>query len=164
VIFGSGDSFILRLARLLRLAPGVLPLARADTRLAPVWVEDVCAAFARALVEEATAGECYELCGPDTCTLRELAGYVRDQLRLRRAIVGLPDALARLQAAVMDFVPGKPFSTDNYRSLALDSVCRVSGFARLSIQPHSLEAIVPGYLGTAGARSRYAGYRRAARR
>ena len=35
----------------------------------------------------------------------------------RRWIVGLPDAVARMQALAMDFVPGRPFSSDNYRSL-----------------------------------------------
>jgi NADH dehydrogenase len=164
MMFGEGDSSTLRFAALLRAMPGVFPLARPDARLAPVWVEDVCAAFARALVDDATAGECYELCGPDVYTLRELVAFVRDQRHLRRAIVGLPDFLARLQAAIMDFVPGKPFSTDNYRSLTQDSTCRVSGFARLGIRPHSLEAIAPGYLGRAGTRAQYDRYRRAARR
>jgi hypothetical protein len=35
------------------------------------------------------------------------------------------------QAAVMDFVPGKPFSTDNYLSATLDSVCDCDGLAEL---------------------------------
>jgi uncharacterized protein YbjT (DUF2867 family) len=164
VIFGSGDSFINRFASLMRLMPIGLPLAKPGSRLAPVWIEDVVAAMQIALEDEDTAGESYQLCGPEVFTLREIVCYIRDELRLRRAIIGLPDVLSRLQAAVMDFVPGKPFSTDNYRSLGVDSVCTVNGFVRLGIEPHCMRAIVPRYLGLEGGRSRYDLFRRRARR
>jgi uncharacterized protein YbjT (DUF2867 family) len=164
VIFGSGDSFINRFAELLRLIPLWMPLAKPNSRLAPVWIEDVVAAMQMALADDDTSGESYQLCGPEVFTLREIVCFIRDELHLRRAIVGLPDPVSRLQAAIMDFVPGKPFSTDNYRSLSVDSVCTVNGFARLGIQPHAMQAIVPRYLGLEGGRSRYALFRRRARR
>lgn len=164
VVFGDGDSFTNRFAGLLRLAP-VLPLARPDARFAPVWVDDVIAAFMQARADRATAGETFQLCGPRVYSFRELVTYVRDTLGLRSMIVGLPDPLSRLQAAIMDFVPGKPFSTDNYLSLTVDSVCTLNGFARLGLRPHSLETIAPGYLTGRHARSaRNDGYRRVAGR
>jgi len=146
VIFGAGDSFANRFARLLRAIPLGLPLARPGARFAPVWIGDVVAALVRALADDSTAGECYELCGPETLTLREIVCQVRDQLGLARIVIGLPDWAARLQAAICDFVPGKPFSTDNYRSLTIDSVCLVNGLARLGIQPQPFSAILPKYL------------------
>ncbi|MBM2854728.1 MAG: Complex subunit family protein, partial [Steroidobacteraceae bacterium] len=108
VIFGPGDDFVNRFAGLLRMIPGGLPLACPGARFAPVWVEDVVAAFLHALADDATTGESYQLCGPDRFTLREIVCMVRDELGLRRAIVGLPDWASRLQAAICDFVPGKP--------------------------------------------------------
>lgn len=146
VIFGPGDDFVNRFARLLRAIPLVLPLARPDARFAPVWVGDVVAALRQSLADDATAGECYELCGPEQMTLREIVCRVRDGLGIARAVVGIPDVAARLQAAICDFLPGKPFSTDNYRSLLVDAVCRVNGLARLGIRPQPLGAIMPGYL------------------
>lgn len=143
VIFGPRDDFANRFARLLKAIPLAFPLARPGARFAPVWIEDVVAAFMRALADDATAGECYELAGPEILTLREIVALVRDRLGLRRAIIGLPDFAARAQAAVCDFVPGKPFSTDNYRSLLVDSVARSDGFARLGIRPQPFSAILP---------------------
>jgi NADH dehydrogenase len=164
VIFGPGDDFVNRFAGLLRMIPAGLPLARPGARFAPVWVEDVVAALLRALNDDATAGEIYQLCGPDRHTLREIVCLVRDELGLSRAVIGLPDWAARAQAAVCDFVPGKPFSTDNYRSLLVDSVCSSNGLARLGIHPQSLTAILPRYLGNQGIAGRYSRYRQNANR
>jgi NADH dehydrogenase len=164
VIFGPGDDFVNRFAGLLRMIPAGLPLARPGARFAPVWVEDVVAALLRALNDDATAGEIYQLCGPDRYTLREIVCLVRDELGLSRAVIGLPDWAARAQAAVCDFVPGKPFSSDNYRSLLVDSVCSNNGLARLGIHPQSLTAILPRYLGNQGVSGRYSRYRQSANR
>jgi hypothetical protein len=59
----------------------------------------------------------------------------------------LPDPVARVQAFAMDFVPGRPFSSDNYRSLTVDSVCTEDGFAKLGIKPQSMVAAARQYLG-----------------
>jgi NADH dehydrogenase len=49
---------------------------------------------------------------------------------------------------VMNFVPGRPFSTDNYRSLKVDSVCAEDGFAKLGIKPQSMVASARQFLGS----------------
>lgn len=157
VVFGPGDSFINRFAQLLRLLP-VMPLARAGARFQPVWVDDVVAAFYRAAHDDKTVYETYQLCGPEVYTLREIVTYVRDQLGLRRLVFGIPDFIGRVQAAVMDFVPGKPLSTDNFKSLSVDSVGTENGFARLAIVPASMRAVVPGYLGGPHSVERHARY------
>ena len=146
VVFGPQDSFINRFASLLRLLP-FLPLARANARFAPVHVEDVVSAFVLAMNDPKTIRETYQLCGPEVFTLRELVCYVRDQRGLRRWIFGIPDWAGRLQAGIMDFVPGKPLSTDNFLSLTVDSVGTHDGFARLDLDKSSLRTVVPSYLG-----------------
>ncbi len=151
VIFGAGDSLLNRFAGLLQLSGGWLPLARADARFAPVHVGDVVEAFVRCLPgashDAASRGGTYELCGPEVITLAELVRRTGAAIGVPARIVPLPDAIARLQGLVMDYLPGKPFSTDNYRSLTRDSVCTDPGLARLGISPASMAAIVPGYLG-----------------
>ena len=147
VIFGPGDAFMNRFAKLLRCA-ALLPLARADARFAPVYVGDVVEAFVRALAEPDRQQAAYQLCGPQVYSLRELVRYVAGVLGLRRWVFGLPDALGYPLALVLDFFPGKPLSVDNFRSLGTDSVCSVDGLGKLGIVPSSLAAVVPGYLGT----------------
>ena len=146
VIFGPGDSFLNRFAQLLRLSPFVFPLACAQARFQPVYVGDVARAFVAALDNHRTFGERYDLCGPKAYTLHELVTYVAQQLGLRTRIIGLNDRLSWLQAALLEFVPGKPFSLDNYRSLKIDSVCDKGFPGALGIEPSSLEEIAPSYL------------------
>lgn len=145
VIFGPGDGLFCRFAKLLKLMP-VLPLARATARFAPVYVGDVADALVRALEDPCTAGRVYELGGPDVMTLAEIVRYTRDCLGLKRAIVPLPDLLGRMQALACDFVPGKPFSSDNFRSLLLDSVPREDGLDALGIAKTPVAALVPAVL------------------
>lgn len=164
VIFGPGDSFFNRFATLLRLTPLVFPLACADSRFAPVYVGDVAAAMCRALEDANSIGKHCDLCGPEVYTLAELVEYTARQIGVRRRIWKLGDALSRFQARMLEFVPGKPFSRDNYWSLQKDSVCAQNGLAAFGITPTSIEAIVPGYLGQRSARGGYQRLRSMARR
>jgi NADH dehydrogenase len=148
VMFGPGDTFLNRFAGLLATAPGVLPLARPNARFQPVFVDDVVDALLRCLRGGASSRQTYQLGGPQIYTLREVVQLVARVTGRRRWIAGLPDLLGRLEAAVFDFVPGRPFSSDNYKSLTVDSVCRENGFERLRIQPHSMAASARQYLGS----------------
>ena len=58
----------------------------------------------------------------------------------------LPRGVSRVQAAVMDFVPGKPFSTDNFLSATLDSTCEADGLAALGIPRTPLRGTIDTYL------------------
>ena len=150
VIFGASDSFTNRFAGLLRLTPGVFPLACANARFQPVYVDDVVRAFIIALTHTATYGQAYNLCGPTVYSLRELVEYIGREIGRPVRVIPLPDVVARLQAGVLEFVPGKPFSIDNYHSLQIDSVCRGDNLRMwrtvFGIAPESLESVVPRYL------------------
>lgn len=160
VIFGPGDGLFTRFANLLRWLP-VLPLARAQARFAPVYVGDVAQAITRALDNPASHGQTYELYGPDVMSLAQIVRQTAHSMGLRRLVLPLPDALARVQGAVFDFVPGKPFSSDNYKSLRLDSVGGIDGLYRLGIDKTPINAIVPQQLGGDPRQQRYDAWRRA---
>ena len=164
VIFGPGDSFINRFAQLLGMLPLIFPLARASARFAPVYVGDVVEALMRCLHGGAASRSSLELCGPEIFTLREIVSFTARTLGLKRSIVALPDFIGRTQAFIFDFVPGKPFSSDNFRSLTVDSICSEDGFARLGIKPQPMAGIVHQYLGDKSASGLLDEYRESARR
>ncbi len=147
VIFGPRDSFVNRFAGLLRLAPGVFPLACPNSKFQPVYVEDVVSAYVHALHNTKTHGQRYDLCGPKVYTLSQIVGYIAETMGKRVHIVGLNRALSHLQAAFLEFAPGKPFSLDNFRSLQVDSVCSGKAFPEMfGITPTPMERIVPTYV------------------
>lgn len=164
VIFGSGDSFFNRFASLLKITPLVFPLACPRARFAPVFVEDVAAAIHLTLSDPHSYGRHYCLCGPHTYSLQQLVEFTANCLKIKRHVIPLTDSLSRIQAAVFDFVPGKPFSTDNYLSTRLDSVCANNDLAKLGISASALEAVVPQYLSQQKQRARYQGFRKQSRR
>ena len=149
VIFGRGDGLFQRFAFLLKIAP-VLPLACASARFAPVYVGDVADAFCAALARRDCIGQTLEIYGDQVMTLREIAEYTAECLGLSRLVLALPAPLARIQGWLFDFVPGKPFSTDNFRSLQLDSVGGIDALHKLRIAKTPVEAIVPQLLGRGG--------------
>lgn len=159
VIFGDGDSFFNRFASLLKVTP-VLPLACPNARMQPVWVGDVAAAVVAVLQEQRTIGETLVLVGPRDYSLRELVEFTASAAGLKRRIIGLPNGLSRLQGRVMDFVPGKPFSTDNYLSLQTDNTSSGNDLPGLGIKPRSIESVVPGYLAGSPHQHRLDGHRK----
>ncbi|MFO1494846.1 MAG: complex I NDUFA9 subunit family protein [Lysobacterales bacterium] len=148
VIFGPGDGLFCRFAPLLKWF-WLIPLARAGARFQPVYVKDVAEAMLRTLSRADSIGQRYPLVGPKTYTLAEIVRYTAELLDVRRLILPLPAPLGRLQAFACDLLPAalKPFSGDNYKSLAVDSVSARNGLTELGIVPMPLEMVVPDYLG-----------------
>jgi len=163
VIFGAGDSFLNRFAAFARWFP-VIPMPAASARVQPIWVDDVARCFAGCLGDARHFGRTWELCGPRATTLAELQRFVARTLGRDPAIVSLPDGLARLQALVLEHLPGKLLTRDNLRSLEVDGTCSQPFPAIFGFQPAPLEAVVPEYLAASVARARYARYRNTAGR
>jgi NADH dehydrogenase len=146
VVFGPGDGLVSRFAALLRRTP-LLPLARPRARIAPTWVGDVAEAIARCVAAPARGRErTFELYGPQALTLLEIVAAIRDAAGLRTRILALPDGLGRLQAQLAQWLPGKPFTPDNFLTLRTDSVGRQDGYAELGIAPRALVPMLPELL------------------
>jgi NADH dehydrogenase len=146
VIFGRGDQFFNRFAGMLSFMP-VMPLACPKARLQPVFAGDVATVMTASLEDPMTFGKSYELAGPQSFTLKELVKWTAKCQGQHRWIIGLPGPLSAAMAAVMDRVPGKPFSWDNYQSLKTDNVSEKNGFAYFGVYPRAIEAVVADYLG-----------------
>ena len=153
VIFGADDKFLNLFAQLQKIAPFV-PLAGASTRFQPVWVEDVALAVAHCVNHADTAGQTYELCGPDIWTLQALVQKSGQWAGVRggqgRWVFGIPNSIASLQALLMELAPGQPLmSRDNLRSMQVDNIAsgKALGLKDMHIQASGVSSIAPGYLG-----------------
>lgn len=153
VMFGANDHFIRLFARMQRIFP-LLPLACADARFQPVWVEDVAQAVVRCLGDPQTIGETYECAGPQVFTLAELVQMAGAWSGHPRRILKLPSGLGRLQAAVMECLPGEPLiSRDNLDSMQVPNVAggTLPGLDALGIESASLQGVMePLLAGTTG--------------
>jgi len=145
VIFGPGDGLTSRFAALLRQLP-IFPLACPDARMQPVFVGDVAHCFVAALSDPSTYGRRYDLCGPKVYTLEGIVTYIGEVIGVKRRIVRLSNWQSKMQARVMEWLPGKLFTRDNYLSLQVDSVCDGGFPSPAGLEPAAMEEIVPTYL------------------
>jgi NADH dehydrogenase len=125
-----------------------MPVISGETKMQPVYVGDVADAICAALSRPDSAGTIYALGGPRVWTFRELLAFILKQTRRTRPLVGIPMALARLQARVMERLPGKPLTRDQLLLLSRDNVVAsgMPGLAELGIVPTPVELVVPAYL------------------
>ncbi len=164
VIFGEHDKFLNLFASLQAVVP-VMPLAGAAARFQPVWVEDVAAAIVAAIDQPASIGQTYECGGPSVYTLEALVRFAGRCAGHERMVIALPEPIARVQAALMELMPGEPLmSRDNVASMRVPNVLSgvVPGLESLGITPASLETVMTPLLqGRAGA-ARFGSWRRKA--
>ena len=146
VIFGKKDSFFNRFAKLLKICPFFFPLACYKTKFSPIYVLDVVEMIAKSINDPNSYNKSYQLCGPKTYSLKNLISFTSETLDLKCVIIPLNNTLSYFQARVFDFLPNKPFSTDNYLSAQTDSICECNDLFRYNIKPTAIEDIVPQYL------------------
>jgi len=165
VVFGPEDAFLNQFALLARLSPA-FAVPCPEAKFQPVYVGDVARALHFALEEPEARGKAYELCGPRAYALRELVESVCAMTGRRRLVLGLPDRLSYLQAWVLEHLPGKLMTRDNYRSMQVPSTSDAP--FPFHMQPQALEAVAPAYLtpkgGAMRTRERYPQFRLRARR
>ena len=155
VIFGAEDKFLNTFAKLQKVFP-FIPLAGSTAKFQPVWVEDVASALVKCIEDRSTIGQTFEACGPEVFTLKQLVQLAGQYSGNDKPIIGLPDALARIQAALMELAPGEPImSRDNLDAMKVDNISggKLPGLQALGITPSALRAIVPFYLDAQGLRS-----------
>lgn len=164
VIFGAEDKFLNLFAKLQKVFP-FMPLAGANARFQPVWVQDVATAVAHSLQPRKAHAisepvqRVYELVGPDVFTLKQLVQLsARLSRGAERPVIPLPNWLGRIQAAMMELAPGEPLmSRDNLDSMKHDNVASgtLPGLRALGVEAAALEPIAAQYLdprrSTAGA-------------
>ena len=152
IVFGAGDDFLNRFARMAQFAPALPLIGGGHTRFQPVYVADVAEAIARAATLPQAAGRTFELGGPAVMTFGDVLRLVRRETYRRNALVPLPFFLARIigsLAQLTAFIGIPPVLTrDQVVLLENDNVVApgAEGLAELGVEPTGIEAIAPSYL------------------
>lgn len=154
VIFGNEDGFFNKFANMAQYTP-ILMVPYGNTRIQPVYVEDVAEAVSRA-AEGAAAPGVHELGGPEIDTLRGLVRRMLPVIWRQRAVWSVPAPVLWVPAFLLDMVAAatrglisnRLITRDQIRMLATDNVVRdgVPGLRELGITPTAMEAVLPEYL------------------
>ena len=152
IVFGAGDNFFNRFAKMAMLAPA-LPLPNGGSMLMqPVYVGDVAAAILAGLGFTKTGtkmeGEILELGGPNVFSFRQLMELTLSQIKRRRLLVPVPLWAMRFGAVFTGLLPNPPLTVDQIRLLANDNVADPSrpGLLEIGITPTPIDTILPQYL------------------
>ncbi|NPD66430.1 complex I NDUFA9 subunit family protein [Lichenicola cladoniae] len=147
VVFGPEDAFFNRFGAMARLSP-IMPVFSGETKLQPVYAGDVADAVRAVVQENAPGGGLYELGGPRVWSFRELLAWMLAEMHRKRPLISVPMGLARIQAALLEHVPGKPLTRDQLAMLSRDNVVAAGAadLETLGIVPTPVELVVPSYI------------------
>ena len=146
LVFGAEDQFFNRFGAMAAISP-VMPVIAGETRFQPVYVANVADAVMRALTQPDVQGKIYELGGPDILSFRSLLALILLMTGRNRLLLPIPMAVAKVQAAVMEHVPGKPLTRDQLIMLARDNVAGAyPGLSALGITATPIAQVVPAQL------------------
>jgi NADH dehydrogenase len=122
-IFGKDGGALKTFQRVVRLSPVIPVFGAGDQRIQPIWIEDVAEYYAAAIDLPEAANRTFEVGGPDVVTYEELYDRIKRVLGKRRLKVHVPFGLMRLNAAILEALPGPtPVTRDQLRMLAVDNV------------------------------------------
>ena len=146
IIFGPEDKFFNRFAALAMVSP-VIPIVHGQTRFQPVYVGDVARAVTMA-ASGAARGQVVELGGPEVKRFRELVAYLLAVTGRHRWICDMPIGLARINAMILQYFPGKLLTPDQIHLLERDNMVAPDALdlAFLGLVPTPLDMVVPQYL------------------
>jgi NADH dehydrogenase len=124
-VFGNDGGVLPMFVRQVRLAPLTPVVGDGQTRLQPIWVEDVAEFFAQAVDSEAAGGRTFEIGGQEAVTWNEFYARVKRVLGKRRGTIHLPVGLVKAGATVLEKLPGAPITRDQLTMLTEggDNVC-----------------------------------------
>ena len=149
LVFGPGDGFFDRFARMSLRAPALPLIDGGKTLFQPVYVEDIALAAVAALTAPDAKGANYSLCGPRTYSFKAMLELMMRTTKRERMLAPLPASLASMMGMVSELLPFPPQITrDQVRMLKHDNVMQgnESGFEALGITPRALEPLLPTIL------------------
>jgi NADH dehydrogenase len=168
LVFGPEDELFNRFAAMAGYSPFLPLIGGGRTKLQPVYAGDVGAAIAAVCAGKGKPGTIYELGGPEIVTFRQLLDHAQEWSGRKRRYLRIPFWAAKLGALLTLPLPNglRPLTVDQIRMLQSDNIVSKTAqaegrtLAGLGIEhPHTMEAVVPGYLERFQPHGQFAHYR-----
>jgi NADH dehydrogenase len=133
VVYGPGDQFTTELVRLLRISPGLFLLpAGGESKIQPLWVEDLVTSLTLAMEDENTLRQTYSIGGPEYLTFRQVVEAVKSAAHIHRLFVSISPAYLRILAIFIEnSYKSFPLSVYWQDYLAADRTCELDTLPRL---------------------------------
>lgn len=126
---------------------GLWPAGAGRFRMSPVAVEDVAAAFVRALETPASVRRIFPLGGPDAPEWREILQVIAAAAGKRKVMMPAPVAVPRAAAALLDRFAWFPVTRAQLDMLLEGNACDGSeAWSMFGIQPRRFEPAALGYV------------------
>jgi uncharacterized protein YbjT (DUF2867 family) len=144
VMFGPDDAFLTTVARLLRILPVYPVFGWGETKLQPVYVEDVAEGIARVLAGAGGNTASYEFAGPRVYSYKELVRTVAGRIKVRPRLLPLPFALWRILASGAELLPNAPLTRNQVALMRRDNIASADrpGLSSLDITPTEVETLL----------------------
>ena len=121
---------------------------RGETKLQPVYVEDVAEGIARVLAGGGGSAASYEFAGARVYTYKDLVRTVADRIKVRPRLVPLPFALWRILASGAEVLPGSPLTRNQVALMQRDNIASTDcpGLSSLDIAPTEVETLLSAFM------------------
>src|SRR5512141_2422310 len=132
IIFGPEDGFTSDLARVIKVAPGFVPIpGSGQTLLQPLWVEDLVTCLIWTLENPDMVNQTHEIGGGEYFTLRQILETIMTVTHTRRAFLPLPPPYMRVLFVILDsFARQLNASTYWLDYVAVNRTCPVDNLPR----------------------------------
>jgi uncharacterized protein YbjT (DUF2867 family) len=152
--YGPGDRALNTYAAMARFSPAIPMIVRMDgrrmisQRIQPVYIEDVAVAVRRAFEREEAWNRSFEIGGPEVMTMKQVIGTLLEAIGKRRAIVPVPDVLAKAGVTPLTLLPRPPMTPAAIDFVTQDGVVDISDLEEvLEVHPVTLREGLSRYIG-----------------
>ena len=124
LIYGPGDQFTIRLSEMIRIAPVIPVIGSGESKVQPIFIDDVVSCILKAVTSEAFLNEIYEIGGPDQLTYEEVTTMIAEAMGVNRPALHMPLLFVRSMVRMFEMLlPKPPVTTDQLIMLQEDNIC-----------------------------------------
>ncbi len=142
VIWGPEDEFANTFARLVPLSPVIYPIiGDENSKFQSVWVDDVAAVVDKALDDDSTISQEFEIGGPEIMTLEEIERRTLKAIGKKRIMVPFPMPVLRVVVTLMEtLLPSPPVTRSLLELLAVPNTTENNAIYRFVESPRPFTA------------------------